>query len=70
MISNFKNFVKQLVEIHHRLERRCFLSVFYGKKSDFEKGSSGAKYKGQDILSSGNTEMFVDDVLMLDKEVA
>jgi len=31
MISNFKNFVKQLVEIHHRLERRCFLSVFYGK---------------------------------------
>ena len=28
---------------------------------------SYAKYKGPDILDNGNTEMFIDDVLMLDK---
>jgi len=31
---------------------------------------SYAKYKGPNILISGNTEMFIDDVLMLDKEIA
>lgn len=31
---------------------------------------SYARYKGPNILDSGNTEMFIDDILMLDKEVA